>query len=178
MEHAEMVALIRPGVHAPEGVWADLGAGTGNFTYALRELLGPAATIYALDRDRRAVERLGGSLAGAGPGAQVVPLQADFLQPLRLPPLDGLLMANALHFVRDQAALLARLAAHLRPGGRILLVEYDLDAPRAYVPYPVAPARFAALCAEAGLGVPRVVGARRSPSSGISMFSAYVDVNQ
>ena len=176
MEHAEMVALLRPAVPAPEGVWADLGAGTGNFTYALRALLGPPATIYALDRDARATEHQRARLAGAGPGALVIPLQADFLQPLRLPPLDGLLMANALHFVRDQADLLVRLAAHLRPGGRLVLVEYDLDAPRAYVPYPVGPARFAALCAEAGLAPPQVVGARRSPSSGVSMFSAYVNL--
>lgn len=81
-------------------------------------------------------------------------------------------MANALHFVRDQAALLARLAAALHPGGRLLLVEYDLDAPRAYVPFPVGPARLAALCAQAGLAPPQIVGTRRSPSSGVVMFGA------
>jgi hypothetical protein len=34
MEQHEMVALIRDGVPAQGGVWADLGAGTGNFTWA------------------------------------------------------------------------------------------------------------------------------------------------
>ena len=36
-----MVALIRGGVPRAGGVWADLGAGTGNFTWALAELIGP-----------------------------------------------------------------------------------------------------------------------------------------
>src|SRR5262249_54282541 len=40
MEQSEMVALIRGGVPGPGGIWADLGAGTGNFSWALAELLG------------------------------------------------------------------------------------------------------------------------------------------
>jgi ubiquinone/menaquinone biosynthesis C-methylase UbiE len=46
-----MVALIRGGVAEPGGIWADLGAGTGNFTWALAELLGLSATVHAIDRD-------------------------------------------------------------------------------------------------------------------------------
>ncbi len=53
MDQGEMVALIRAGVPPAGGVWADLGAGTGNFTLALAEILGPTATIYALARDDR-----------------------------------------------------------------------------------------------------------------------------
>ena len=34
MERSEMVALIRAGVPGSGGVWADLGAGTGNFTWS------------------------------------------------------------------------------------------------------------------------------------------------
>src|SRR5690348_10132876 len=108
MEHAEMVELIRGGVPSPGGMWADLGAGTGNFTRALRELLGPGGTLYAVDRDGRAVRALG-DLA-VQPGAAVIPRQADIAQPLRLPPLDGALVANALHFIRDQPAALALIA--------------------------------------------------------------------
>ena len=74
MEHAEMVALIRGGVPMPSGVWADLGAGTGNFTWALRELLGAQGTIYAVDRDGRAIDRQRAALAQAAtPGATILP---------------------------------------------------------------------------------------------------------
>ncbi|MGH7674960.1 MAG: hypothetical protein ACREMV_06785, partial [Gemmatimonadales bacterium] len=39
--------------------------------------------------------------------------------------LDGILLANALHFVRNPDVVLARLAARVRPDGRVVVVEYD-----------------------------------------------------
>ena len=172
MERAEMVALIRGGVPTLGGIWADLGAGTGNFTWALRELLGAQGTIHAVDRDRRAIERQHAALVQAvEPGATIVSMQADFTRPLSLPPLDGVLMANALHFVRDQLATLALVASYLRPGGRLLLVEYDVAAALTWVPFPVPFERFQALAAQAGLADPTLVGTRRSPSSGIVMYA-------
>ena len=167
-----MIALIRGGVAAPGGTWADLGAGTGNFTWALRELLGPQGTIYAVDRDGRAIRRQREMLDQAQPGAAVHLLQADFTRPLDLPALDGVLMANALHFVRDQAAALALIGAYLRPGGRLVLVEYDLGAAVPWVPFPVAFERFSSLALGAGLSTPTPIGMRRSPSSGIVMYAA------
>src|SRR5512146_3239425 len=111
-----MVALIRDGVPGPGGMWADLGAGTGNFTWALAELLGPGAAVHALDRDARAVAAQHARLRAEPPAATVIPRQADVTRPLDLPPLDGILAANLLHFIGDQAGLLRRLRAHLRPG--------------------------------------------------------------
>jgi ubiquinone/menaquinone biosynthesis C-methylase UbiE len=172
VNRAEMIALIRDGVPEPGGVWADLGAGTGNFTWALRQLLGSQGTIYAVDRDARSIARQRELLAAAEPGAAIHPFQADITRPLDLPPLDGVLMANALHFLRDQAAMLAHAAGYLRPGGRFLLVEYDLQSPRAWVPFPVAFERFQSLAAGCRLAAPTLVGRRRSPSSGIVMYAA------
>jgi ubiquinone/menaquinone biosynthesis C-methylase UbiE len=167
-----MVALIHGGVPLAGGVWADLGAGTGNFTWALGDLLGQQGTIYALDRDRRAIERQRAAIDQAvEPGATIVPLQADFTRPIDLPPLDGVLMANALHFVREQPAALALIAGYLRPGGRLLVVEYDLKEPLVWVPFPVPFERFQALAVQAGLASPALVGRRRSPSSGVEMYA-------
>jgi SAM-dependent methyltransferase len=181
-----MIELIRPGVPRSSGMWADLGAGTGNFTWALRDLLAPTGTIYAIDRDGKAIQRQRELLEGAGAGAAVVPVQADFTRPLdpalfpgrRLPQLDGVLMANALHFVRDQAATLGLVASYLRapsigqPGGRVLLVEYDLRDPIAWVPFPAPFERFRELAAGAGLSEAELVGRRVSPSSGVAMYAA------
>jgi ubiquinone/menaquinone biosynthesis C-methylase UbiE len=172
VDRAEMVALIRGGVHAPGGVWADLGAGTGNFTWALRELLGARGAIYAVDRDRTAIERQRAAMAqAAAPSATILPIQADFTRPLALPLLDGVLMANALHFVPDQPATLALVVGYLRPGGRLLVVEYDVDAAMAWVPFPVPFQRFQTLAAQAGLADPALVGTRRSPSTGVVMYA-------
>jgi trans-aconitate methyltransferase len=162
MTHAEMVALLRDGVAVPGGTWADLGAGSGNFTRALRQLVGPQAVIYAVDRDAAALQGQTDALV----------VRADFTQPLDLPPLDGILMANALHWIRQPAPLLVRLANRLRPAGSLLLVEYAVDAPRSYVPFPVPYARFETLAQAAGFTAVRQVGARRSPSSGITMYAA------
>jgi ubiquinone/menaquinone biosynthesis C-methylase UbiE len=172
MERSEMVALIRGGVPRPGGIWADLGAGTGNFSWALAELIGPQGTIYAIDRDAKAIRQLHQRIAQTDPGAAIIPQQADLTRPLDIPALDGVLLANALHFIRDQPAALALVAGYLRPGGRLLLVEYDLRTPVHWVPFPVSFARLEQLAADAGLEKPTEIGRRVSPSSGVAMFAA------
>ena len=170
MEQAEMVALIRRGVPEGAGVWAEFGAGSGNFTAALRTLLPPGSAIYAVDRDASAVRRL--QALAEQPGVPVSAFQADFTRPLVLPPLDGMLLANALHFVRAQVPVLAALGALLHSGGMLLLVEYDLAMPRPWVPFPIAAAGFPALAQAAGFVDPAIIATRRSPSSGVTMFAA------
>ncbi|KPV52550.1 hypothetical protein SE17_14855, partial [Kouleothrix aurantiaca] len=111
-------------------------------------------------------------LAASAPPAGIIPRQADIARRLELPALDGVLMANVLHFLRDQPAALLLAASYLRPGGHVVLVEYDLDAPLRYVPFPVPFARFAALVAQAGLEDATPIGRRVSPSSGVAMYAA------
>lgn len=166
MRHAEHVALIRaaiPPQDAPAPTWADFGAGRGAFTQALRDLLGDGATILAVDRDA-------GALRAQSTTVQTV--TGDFTRPLDIPPLDGLLVANALHFVADQRAAMTRLAAYLKPGGRFVVVEYDVNRPRGYIPHPLPYARFVTLAQQIGLTDPFRTGERRSPSSGTVMYAA------
>ncbi len=169
MELEEMINLIRPGVEQGREVWADLGAGTGNFSRALAVLLGPTVTIYAVDRSPSALAGLRAVLA---PTATLIPVVGDFTRSLDLPILDGILMANALHFVRDQLHVLRHLVRYLRPGGRFLVVEYAVREALRWVPYPVPFDRFQVLAAGAELAPPTLVGRRLSPSSGIEMYAA------
>jgi hypothetical protein len=76
-----------------------------------------------LTRDARAIAAQQARIARDSPGATIIPRQADVLCPLDLPLLDGILMSNLLHFIRDQAGLLQRVAARLHPTGRFLIVE-------------------------------------------------------
>ena len=170
METRDAIALIRSAVGDSTGVWADLGAGSGTFTRALTEILGRGSTVYAVDRDASAVAALGA--VEASEGVKVIPVQGDFTQPLSLPGLgdallDGILLANALHFAEDAGAVLATLVRRLRVGGALVVVEYDRRAASRWVPYPIGMSRWPELAAEVGLSRPTITDSRPSEYGGI-----------
>ena len=174
---ADAAALIASAMRHPGERWADLGAGTGTFTLALASLLGPAGTVLAVERDASALASLEALARRRTAGvATISPMHADFSRPLALPALDGILLANALHFVRDadQSRVLGDVARHLRPDGRLVLVEYEGRGPSRWVPFPVSFARFGVLARDAGLGDPVRAGARRSAFGG-TMYAAVAE---
>jgi SAM-dependent methyltransferase len=175
MEHDDAVALIREAVEGRSGAWADLGAGTGTFTRALAALLGEGSVIYAVDNDRAALDELKFLARDA---KNIVPVYADFTQSFEVGSvrdrLDGMLIANALHFVKDADAVLERLVSTLRPGGRVVIVEYDRRAASRWVPFPVPRVRLSALANRAGLSAPRVVATRPSEYQG-ELYVAVAD---
>ena len=50
---------------------------------------------------------------------------------------DGILMANALHYVQDSAHFLHRLKSTLATSGKLVIVEYERRQANAWVPYPI-----------------------------------------
>ncbi len=89
-------------------------------------------------------------------------VEADFTRPLDLPPLDGVVMANSLHFVRRKEPVLARVLDALRPGGRLILVEYDADRGNPWVPHPLSYATWERVAAGSGFTSTHLLG--RVPS--------------
>ena len=142
MNHADLVELLEPGIADKGGRWADLGAGEGAFTDALAELLGPEAHITAVDKDSWALRSI-----GQGIETRV----ADFTKPLDLRDLDGVVMANSLHFVRDKLPVVRAVMQMLKPDGRLLMVEYGSDRGNPWVPYPMSYRTWEKLAGEAGL---------------------------
>ncbi|MEO8745330.1 MAG: class I SAM-dependent methyltransferase [Candidatus Dormiibacterota bacterium] len=171
MNQADLVALIRDGVDGPAGRWADLGAGEGAFTLALAELLGPGAHITAVDRDAGAVRQLAQEMGKRLPRATVETKVADFTRPLDLSALDGIVMANSLHFVRDKGPVLDAVREMLRPGGRLVVVEYGTDRGNSWVPHPFSYPRWERMAAQAGFEKTHLL--RTIPSRHLgSMYSA------
>src|SRR5688572_18745707 len=126
MQHADHVRLIEAGIVAGAGgVWADFGSGSGAFTLALRDVAGPDVEIWSVDRDAGALRSQQSAMERQFPGTRLHLTADDFTRPLALPLLDGIVAANAIHYVRDRVALLRRWRACLKPGGRLILVEYD-----------------------------------------------------
>lgn len=162
MDHADHVNLLGPAIPSPSlgAVWADVGAGSGAFTLALADLLGPGAQIIAVDRDRRALEANARAVAVSFVATRLTTLVADFRTDLwYLPELDGLVAANSLHFVPrpDQVGVVASLAARLKPGGTFLVVEYDADSGNQWVPNPFSARAWPRLAEQAGLVDARVL---------------------
>jgi ubiquinone/menaquinone biosynthesis C-methylase UbiE len=139
VNHADHVALLAGAVTQGEGgTWADLGAGSGAFTLALADLIGPHGVIHAVDRDRPSLAELRNAFVSAVPQAELRVQAADFTRRLDLADLDGIVMANSLHFVEDKTRVLALVRGYLKPGGRLILVEYDSDRGNPYVPHPLS----------------------------------------
>lgn len=163
MNHEDHVHLIEPGIKRNSGgVWVDFGAGSGAFTLALRDLAGPDVTLIAVDRDQSDLRSLRTAMQRRFPGTRLQLLTADFRQPLSLPPFDGVLSANAVHYVADQVALLRQWWSYLKPDGRLIIVEYDTDDGNRWVPYPLSFTTFQRLAPAAGFTEPILLGIRPS----------------
>ena len=163
----ERISLIRPGVTAACGAWADLGCGDGAFTAALASLLPPGSVIHAVDRDRRALASLEREVAGplrrpGSAGVRISCIPGDFTREVVLPPLDGVLMANALHFHRDACGVLARVRGWMKAGAVLIVVEYDIRRANPWVPHPLPWERFEDTASCAGLRGVRLLGTRPS----------------
>lgn len=180
MRLSDAVQMIRPAVARRGGSWADFGAGTGLFTLALAEILGPSATILAIDRDPRALAALSRQLPPRpGEGPVVLPIEGDFrrleaIDALRSVRLDGALFANALHFVPDAGGVLSRLRPRLCERGRVAIVEYADRPPSRWVPYPLSVAEIQRLARQAGLRFIEVVAERPSRYGG-TMYCASLE---
>ncbi len=170
LNHRDHVQLLKDGVPGSGGTWADLGAGRGAFTLALAELIGPEGVIYAVDRDARALRHLQQAMATHYPQIMLKCMQADFTRSLALPRFDGVVMANSLHFVQQKDATLQLVHSSLKPGGRLLLVEYNTDRGNMWVPYPLSYESWAALSVRNGFEGARLLAT--TPSSFLQEFYA------
>lgn len=113
--------------------WADLGCGSGTFTRALAAILPRESKIIAIDKTRQSLAPL---MANE---VKVSFLQADMEQDrLPLHHLNGILMANSLHYIRDKSAFIQKLEPAFAAQKQWLIVEYDTESANQWVPFPLS----------------------------------------
>jgi precorrin-6B methylase 2 len=158
MDHSDHVNLLMPAELKPGGSWADLGAGSGAFTLATRELTGSTASIYAIEKDRTSLNQLGQAYrARFGDSHNLNLIAGDFSRTLDIPPLDGIVMANSLHFFKDKEKILRHVSSYLKPNGILLIVEYNVDSGNLWVPYPFSFETYCKLAPRANYSEPRLL---------------------
>lgn len=147
-----------------------MGCGTGLFTYALANLLPNGSVVYAIDKSEAVLPKQ------PKPDNTVIKQQQlDFItQDLNLPGLDGTLMANSLHYVRDKTTCIHQLSKCLKENGCFLLVEYDTDTSNPWVPYPVSYASLKPLFETAGFTSITWLRERPSVYGRAKMYAAYI----
>lgn len=169
MELKDAITLIHT-TGLPAGVYADLGCGEGLFSAALAHLLPAGSTVLAIDKQRA------GSLPYPIPaGITVERRQADFsLEDFELPELQGIVMANSLHYIADKAALIGRLKDRLPESGVFIIVEYETTQANPWVPYPITQQALGKLFAEAGFRNMVKLGERASVYRSGKMYAVMV----
>ena len=133
MTFNQAVSLIERGVSSEQPqCWADLGCGEGMFSKALSMVLPTDSMIYAIDKHKQSRIRSENEMVG------IEFHQADFTKEIRnLPKLDGILMANALHFIRQKTKLIRQLEGLFASHPKFIIVEYERSLPNPWVPFPL-----------------------------------------
>lgn len=135
---------------------------------ALAQLLAPGSVIYAVDFDPKALQQIPNQFEGV----TIRKVIADIESPsLRFPSVEGVLMANTLHFVKDPLVLLTKIVS---VANRFCIVEYERSRPHRWVPYPVGLGRLRQLFAEVGIDQVEKIAGRPSLFGG-TMYAAFAE---
>lgn len=103
---------------------ADLGSGSGYFTFRLAEAAGPEGTVYAVDVDRDMNEYLKKRILDKGV-KNIEVIRAEYDDPL-LPDagVDLIFTSNTYHHLEERIKYFTHARKYLRPGGRIAIIEF------------------------------------------------------
>ena len=172
MEIQEAIDLIRfTPAKEQNQVWADLGCGNGLFTKALASLLPGGSRIHAIDADEKTIREIPDSYNGVGIEKSVLDFTSDSVE---FHQMDGIMMANSLHYVKEKEPFLKRMIALLKMGGYFLLVDYDMERVNRWVPYPLQIASAEQLFLHCGVQSFKILNKRKSVFGDQWMYAALI----
>jgi ubiquinone/menaquinone biosynthesis C-methylase UbiE len=152
-------------------VWADLGCGTGTFTLALANHLSAGSRIMAVDKDQDVLKKIPDNFSRVHIEKRV----ANFINDsLSLKNLDGILMANSLHYVQNKDAFITKFKETLTMGGAFLIVEYDTDISNPWIPYPINFEQLKKLFKNVGFSCVKKITEKPSRFNRSNLYSAFI----
>ncbi|MBA3270522.1 MAG: class I SAM-dependent methyltransferase [Acidobacteria bacterium] len=113
----------------PGATVADIGAGSGYFTERLSQLVGPTGKVFATDIQQGMLDLLQQRLVRQGIGNVTLILGAPADPRLAAASIDLALMVDVYHELSAPQTVLAHIRAALKPGGRLVLLEYKGEDP-------------------------------------------------
>jgi len=145
-EWQQPAAVLEALAVVPGMIVADLGAGTGYFSVRLAKAVGDKGKVLAIDVEPKLVDYMKDRAAKASL-TQIVAVLALTDDP-KLPErgVDLVLIVDTWHHIDDRLQYLPKLAAGLKPGGRVAVVDFKKGD------FPVGPPDAHKLTAEAVAG--------------------------
>ena len=117
-------AGVRPGMSV-----ADVGAGEGYYTLHLARIVGPQGRVLAEDIMPAYVDALKKRVRQSRLGTITVSLGKPDDAQLAPASVDRIFLIHMYHEIGDPYALMWRLRASLKPGGRVIIVDADRATP-------------------------------------------------
>ncbi|WP_397571087.1 class I SAM-dependent methyltransferase [Schlesneria sp. T3-172] len=112
----------------PGAMVAEIGAGTGYMVSHLSKSVGESGTVIAIDASSAMIAFLEKHSAEMPP-AKVVARKVPRGDPeLAGACLDGVLMLDTWHHVEDRESYAEKVYEGLKPGGRFVVVDFEVDA--------------------------------------------------
>ena len=107
---------------------ADLGAGTGAYSFLLAQKIGPTGKVYACDVQKDMLTRLENDARERGiTNIQTVHSNVEVNEgtKLRNASIDWVIVANVLFQIEDKPGFVAEIARILKPSGSVVLVDWS-----------------------------------------------------
>lgn len=106
---------------------ADIGAGTGLYTLLFAEKVGPDGVVYAVDIAPRFLTLINQRADDLGLEGVVSVLGRTDSITLPAESVDVVFIADTYHYFDEPSAMMRSIHEALRPGGRLYVVDFDLD---------------------------------------------------
>jgi len=113
---------------------ADLGAGTGYFTWRLAQRVGPQGKVIVVDIQQKMLDLIAEEVKQHALSNVDLVLGGEHDPRLPEKSLDLVLIAYAYHEFSQPEEIMAAVRRSLKPGGRVVLLEYALESAYTSVP--------------------------------------------